>query len=231
MNALALTIVLVHGGFVDASGWQAVQEKLTQQGYNVMVTQQPTASLAEDVAYTKRVIDAAPGPVLLVGHSYGGVIITEAGNAPKVKGLVYVAAFAPDKNESIEILIRNPVPGAPVPPFLEPRDGFLLLDQAKFAAAFAADVEPKTASFMAKSQVPWGLKAFSDTVTEAAWRNKPSYYLVAKDDKMIPPEAQRQMSQRIGAHAIEVPGSHAVYVSHPKTVADLIDRAAKDLGR
>jgi pimeloyl-ACP methyl ester carboxylesterase len=231
MNALALTVILVHGGFVDASGWQAVQEKLTHDGYNVMVTQQPTASLQEDVAYTKRVVDAAPGPVLLVGHSYGGAIITEAGNSPKVRGLVYVAAFAPDKDESIEMLIKNPVPGAPVPPILPPQDGFLLLDQAKFAASFAADVDPKTSSFMAKSQVPWGLKALSDKVTEASWHAKPSYYLVAKNDKMIPPEAQRQMSQRINATVIEVPGSHAVYVSQPKAVAELIERAAKELSR
>jgi pimeloyl-ACP methyl ester carboxylesterase len=229
MNALALTIVLVHGGFVDASGWQAVQEKLTNDGYNVMVTQQPTASLQEDVAYTNRVINAAPGPVLLVGHSYGGAIITQAGNARKVKGLVYVAAFAPDKNESVEMLIKNPVPGAPVPPLLAPQDGFLMLDQAKFAAAFAADVDPKISSFMAKSQVPWGVKALSGKIDEASWHTKPSYYLVAKDDKMIPPEAQRQMSQRIRATVTEVPGSHAIYVSQPKAVAELIERAAREL--
>jgi pimeloyl-ACP methyl ester carboxylesterase len=231
MNAIALTIVLVHGGFVDASGWQAVQQKLTHDGYNVLVTQQPTASLEEDVAYTNRVIDAAPGPVLLVGHSYGGAIITQAGNASKVKGLVYVAAFAPDSNESIEMLLQNPVPGAPVPPLLEPRDGFLLLDQAKFAAAFAADVDPKTSSFMAKSQLPWGLKALGGKITEASWHAKPSFYLVAKDDRMIPPVAQRQMAKRIGAAVIEVPGSHAVYVSQPKAVADFIERAAKELSR
>jgi pimeloyl-ACP methyl ester carboxylesterase len=231
MNALALTIVLVHGGFVDGSGWQAVQEKLAQDGYNVMVTQQPTVSLKEDVAYTRRVIDAAPGPVLLVGHSYGGAIITQAGNAQKVKGLVYVAAFAPDKNESVELLIKNPVPGAPVPPLLPPQDGFLLLDQEKFAAAFAADVDPKTSSFMARAQVPWGVKALSGKISEAAWHAKPSYYLVAKDDRMIPPDAQRQMSQRIRATVTEVPGSHAIYVSQPKAVAELIERAARELGR
>jgi pimeloyl-ACP methyl ester carboxylesterase len=231
MNALALTIVLVHGGFVDASGWQSVQEQLTNDGYNVMVTQQPTASLKEDVAYTNRVIDAAPGPVLLVGHSYGGAIITQAGNSRKVKGLIYVAAFAPDKNESIETLIKNPVPGAPVPPILAPRDGFMLLDQAKFAAAFAADVDPKTSGFMAKAQLPWGVKAFSGKITDASWHAKPSYYLVTKDDKMIPPDAQRQMAQRIRATVTEVSGSHAIYVSQPKVVAELIERAARELGR
>lgn len=229
MNALALSIVLVHGGFVDGSGWEDVNNILKQDGYNVSVVQNPTTSLADDVAFTKRVINAQQGPVLLVGHSYGGVVITEAGNDPKVKGLVYVAAFAPEKGESVETLIKNPAPGAPVPPILPPVDGFLLLDQAKFAASFAADVDPKKASFMAASQVPWGLAALGGAVSEASWKVKPSYYLVAKDDKMIPPAAQRFMAQRIKAEAIEVPGSHAVYVSQPKAVAALIEKAAKAL--
>lgn len=227
MNALALSIVLVHGGFVDGSGWEDVNNILKKDGYNVSVVQNPTTSLADDVAFTKRVIDAQQGPVLLVGHSYGGVVITEAGNDPKVKGLVYVAAFAPEKGESVQSLIKDPAPGAPVPPILPPVDGFLLLDQAKFAASFAADVDPKKASFMANSQVPWGLGALGGAVTEASWKVKPSYYLVAKDDKMIPPAAQRFMAQRIKAEAVEVPGSHAVYVSQPKAVAALIEKAAK----
>jgi pimeloyl-ACP methyl ester carboxylesterase len=230
MNALALSIVLVHGGFVDGSGWEQVSSLLKKDGYNVSVVQNPTTSLADDVAFTKRVIASAPGPVLLVGHSYGGVVITEAGNDAKVKGLVYVAAFAPDKGESVDSLIKNPAPGAPVPPILPPRDGFLLLDQAKFAASFAADVEPRKAAFMAASQVPWGLNALTGAVTEPSWKVKPSYYLVAKDDKMIPPQAQRGMSQRINAKAVEVPGSHAVYVSQPKAVADLIKQAAREIG-
>lgn len=229
MNALALSIVLVHGGFVDGSGWEDVSKLLKKDGYNVSVVQHPTISLADDVAFTKRVIDSAPGPVILVGHSYGGVVITEAGNNDKVKGLVYVAAFAPDKGESVDSLIKNPPPGAPVPPILAPQDGFLLLDQKKFAASFAADVEPKKASFMAESQLPWGVNALTGAVTEASWKVKPSYYLVAKDDKMIPPPAQRGMSQRINAKVVEVPGSHAVYVSQPKAVADLIEKAAKEI--
>jgi len=229
MKALALSIVLVHGGFVDGSGWEDVSKMLKKDGYNVSVVQHPTTSLADDVAYTKRVIDAAPGPVLLVGHSYGGVVITEAGNDAKVKGLVYVAAFAPEKGESVNSLIKNPVPGAPVPPILPPRDGFLLLDQAKFASAFAADIDPKKARFMAESQLPWGLGAAGGQVSEASWKVKPSYYLVAKDDKMIPPDAQRGMSQRIKASVVEAPGSHAIYMSQPKAVADLIRKAAKDI--
>ena len=227
MNTLALSIVLIHGGFVDGSGWEGVYNILKKDGYDVSVVQNPTTSLADDVAFTKRVIDAKSGPVLLVGHSYGGVVITEAGNDPKVKGLVYVAAFAPDKGESVDSLIKNPVPGAPVPPILPPKDGFLLLDQARFAASFAADVGKKQADFMAASQVPWGVAALTGAVTEASWKNKPSWYLVAKDDKMIPPAAQRAMSQRAGSTVVEVPGSHAVYVSRPADVAALIEQAAK----
>jgi len=229
MNALALSIVLVHGGFVDGSGWEAVNDILTKDGYHVSVVQNPTTSLSDDVAFTKRVIDTAPGPVLLVGHSYGGVVITEAGNDAKVKGLVYVAAFAPEKGESVDSLIKSAPAGATVPPILAPKDGFLLLDQAKFAAAFAADVDPKKASFMAASQVPWGVAAATAAVSEASWKVKPSYYLLAKDDKMIPPPAQRGMSQRIKASVVEVPGSHAIYVSQPKAVADLIEKAAREI--
>lgn len=227
MNTLALSIVLIHGGFVDGSGWEGVYNILKKDGYDVSVVQNPTTSLADDVAFTKRVIDAKPGPVLLVGHSYGGVVITEAGNDPRVKGLVYVAAFAPDKGESVDSLIKNPPPGAPVPPILPPKDGFLLLDQAKFAASFAADVGKAQADFMAASQVPWGVAALAGAVTEASWKNKPSWYLVAQDDKMIPPAAQRAMSQRAGSTVAEVPGSHAVYVSRPADVARFIEQAAK----
>jgi len=226
MNAAALTIVLVHGGFVDGSGWEGVYNILKKDGYNVAVVQNPTTSLADDVAFTKRVIAAQPGKSLLVGHSYGGVVITEAGTDPKVAGLVYVAAFAPDKGESVASLIKNPPPGAPVPPILPPQDGFLLLDPARFNASFAGDVGAQKASFMAASQVPWGVDALSGEVTAPAWKTKPSWYLVATDDKMIPPPAQRQMSQRAGAVVSETPGSHAVYVSQPGAVADLIKKAA-----
>jgi pimeloyl-ACP methyl ester carboxylesterase len=231
MNALALSIVLIHGGFVDGSGWEGVYKLLKKDGYKVTIVQNPTTSLADDVAFTRRVIAAEPGPVLLVGHSYGGVVVTEAGTDPKVAGLVYVAAFAPDKGESVASLISNPPPGAPVPPILPPQDGFLLLDPAKFAASFAADVDEPKASFMAASQVPWGVAALAGEVTLPAWKTKPSWYLVATDDKMIPPPAQRQMSQRAGSVVAEVPGSHAVYVSRPEAVADLIRQAAVSLGK
>jgi pimeloyl-ACP methyl ester carboxylesterase len=220
------TIVLVHGGFVDGSGWQGVFDILHKDGYNVAIVQNPTISLAGDVAATRSVIDAQSGPVILVGHSYGGVVITEAGNDPKVAGLVYIAAFAPDNGESVASIIKNPAPGAPVPPILPPREGFLYLDKAKFAAAFAADVEPNLAAFMAESQVPWGLDALNGTVTEPAWKSKPSWYLVATDDHMIPPDAQRFMSKRAGAKVVETKGSHALYVSRPAPVAALIKQAA-----
>lgn len=227
MSELALSIVLIHGGFVDGSGWEPVHNILKKEGYSVSIAQHPTTSLADDVAYVRRLVAAQKGPVLLVGHSYGGVVTTEAANDPKVKGMVYIAAFAPDQGESVDSLIKNPVPGAPVPPILPPTDGFLLLDQAKFAASFAADVGEQKAAFMAASQVPWGVAALTGAVSQASWKNKPSWYLVAKDDKMIPPAAQRAMSQRAGSTVVEVPGSHAVYVSQPEAVAGLIAKAAK----
>jgi pimeloyl-ACP methyl ester carboxylesterase len=220
------TIVLVHGGFVDGSGWEGVYNILRRDGYDVAVVQNPTISLAGDVAATRAVVAAQSGPVILVGHSYGGVVITEAGNDPRVVGLVYIAAFAPDRGESVGTLIKDPPPGAPVPPILPPRDGFLFLDRARFAASFAADVDAKRAAFMAESQVPWGLDALNGAVTEAAWRTKPSWYLVATDDRMIPPDAQRFMSRRAGADVTETPGSHALYVSRPAPVAAIIKKAA-----
>ena len=222
------SIVLVHGGFVDGSGWESVYHALKEDGYSVSVVQNPTRSLADDVAFTKRAIDAQPGPVILVGHSYGGVVITEAGNHPKVAGLVYVAAFAPDTGESVSSLIKDPPSGAPVPPILPPQDGYLSLDKAKFAAAFAADVGAKQAAFMADSQVPWGVEALSGAIREPAWKAKPSWYLVATDDKMIPVPAQRFMSKRAGSTVVEAAGSHAIYVSQPKEVVALIKRAAKE---
>ena len=224
-----VSVVLVHGGFVDGSGWDQVYNMLKKDGYSVSVVQNPTSSLADDVAATKRVLAGETNPVILVGHSYGGVVITEAGNDPKVKGLVYIAAFAPDKGESVAALIKNPAPGAPVPPILPPQDGYLLLDKTKFAASFAADLPKDKADFMANSQLPWGVGALEGAVTEAAWRNKPSWYLVATDDKMIPPEAQRAMSKRAGATVSEVRGSHAVYVSKPEAVVALVKKAAQGL--
>ncbi|MBV8036426.1 alpha/beta hydrolase [Roseateles sp.] len=231
MNSIALSIILIHGGFVDGSGWEPVYNILKKDGYSVSIAQHPTTSLSDDVAYVRRLVAEQKGPVLLVGHSYGGVITTEAGNDPKVKGLVYIAAFAPDQGESVESLIKNPVPGAPVPPILPPKDGFLLLDSSKFAASFAADVGEQKAAFMAASQVPWGVAALGGAVSQASWKNKPSWYLVAKDDKMIPPAAQRAMSQRAGSSVVEVPGSHAVYVSQPEAVAALIQKAAAAIAR
>ena len=220
------SVVLVHGGFVDGSGWEDVYRILKEDGYDVGVVQNPTISLADDVAATRRVIAAQRSPVILVGHSYGGVVITQAGNDPKVVGLVYIAAFAPDRGESVAALIKDPPPGAPVPPILPPQDGYLFLDQSKFAASFAADVPRAKAEFMADSQVPWGLEALNGTVTEAAWRNKPSWYLIATDDKMIPPAAQEFMSKRAGSTVAQTRGSHAVYVSQPQAVAALIEKAA-----
>jgi len=224
----AKSIVLVHGGFVDGSGWEGVYRLLRKDGYGVSIVQHPTISLADDVAAVRRVVAAQDGPVILVGHSYGGVVITEAGNDPKVAGLVYIAAFAPDRGESVSSLIKDPPPGAPVPPILPPQDGYLFLDKAKFPASFAADVDPARAAFMADSQVPWGVGALSGTISEPAWRTRPSWYLVATDDRMIPPPAQRLMSKRAGSTVVEVAGSHAIYVSRPDAVAALIAKAAKE---
>jgi len=221
-------IVLVHGGFVDGSGWEPVYKILKKDGYNVRIVQNPTLSLADDVAVTRRAIASEEGPVILVGHSYGGVVVSEAGTDPKVTGVVYIAAFAPDKGESVSSLIANPPPGAPVPPILPPQDGFLFLDRSKFAASFAADVAPELAAFMADSQVPWGVEALAGAVSEPAWRVKPSWYLVATDDRMIPPPAQRAMAQRAGSQVVETGGSHAVYVSNPEVVAALIVQAARN---
>lgn len=223
----AKNVVLVHGGFVDGSGWQGVYDILKKDGYNVTIVQNPTTSLADDVAVTKRAIAGQDGPVVLVGHSYGGVVISEAGTDEKVKAVVYIAAFTPDKGESVSSLIANPPAGAPVPPILPPVDGFLFLDKAKFAASFAADVDADVASFMADSQVPWGVEALAGAVTDPAWKSKPSYYLVASDDRMIPPAAQRMMAERAGATVTETAGSHAVYVSKPEAVAAIIEQAAK----
>jgi pimeloyl-ACP methyl ester carboxylesterase len=219
-------VVLVHGGFVDGSGWEGVYRALKKDGYSVSIVQNPTISLADDVAVTKRILAAQNGPAILVGHSYGGVVITEAGNDPKVAGLVYIAAFAPDKGESVSSLIKNPPPGAPVPPIMPPQDGYLFLDRSKFRESFAADVAPDAAAFMADSQVPWGLEALNGSITEPAWRTKPSWYLVSTEDKMIPPDAQRAMSKRAGSTVVEAKGSHSIYVSQPQSVAAIITKAA-----
>ena len=228
-SEIPVSIVLVHGGFVDGSGWDQVYNILKKDGYTVSVVQNPTSSLADDVAATNRVLDAHKGPVILVGHSYGGVVITEAGNHPKVAGLVYIAAFAPDQGESVGSLIKDPAPGAPVPPIEPAGEGFLGLNKVKFRASFAADVSVEKAAFMADSQVPWGVEALTGTISDPAWKTKPSWYLVATEDRMIPPAAQHAMSKRAGSTVVEVTGSHAVYVSKPEAVAALIKKAAKDV--
>ncbi|MER6171412.1 alpha/beta hydrolase [Streptosporangium sp. NPDC001681] len=219
-------IVLVHGGFVDGSGWQGVYDELARDGFQVRIVQNPTLSLEGDVAATRQVLDALDGPAVLVGHSYGGVVISEAGTHPNVAALAYIAAFAPDKGESVAALIADPPPGAPVPPILPPRDGFLYLDRDRFHGAFAADLPAQMAAFMADAQVPWGVDALGGAVTEPAWRHRRSWYLVATEDRMIPPPAQRTMAERAGASVVEAIGSHAVYVSQPAAVADLIRQAA-----
>jgi len=219
-------VVLVHGGFVDGSGWQRVYHLLRQDGYNVSVVQNPTLSLAGDATATRQILDLQDGPTVLVGHSYGGAVISEAGTHSAVSALAYIAAFAPDKGESVNTLIADPPPGAPVPPILPPIDGFLFLDREKFPASFAGDLPLDEASFMADSQVPWGVDALAGAVSEPAWRSKPSWYLVATDDRMIPPPAQRAMAERAGASVSEVAASHSVYLSQPEAVAALIKQAA-----
>jgi len=219
-------VVLVHGGFVDGSGWEQVYNLLEQDGFTVSIVQNPTLSLAGDAEATRRVLDVQGGPVVLVGHSYGGSVISEAGAHEKVAALVYVAAFAPEKGESVNTLVADPPPGAPVPPILPPQEGFLLLDNEKFHGSFAGDLSAERAAFLADSQVPWGVDALAGAVTEPAWRAKPSWYLVATEDRMIPPPAQRAMAQRAGATVAEVAGSHAIYESQPQAVADLIKQAA-----
>ncbi|MFE3074403.1 alpha/beta fold hydrolase [Streptomyces sp. NPDC059247] len=225
-TATARNVVLVHGGFVDGSGWRGVHDLLTADGYRVSVVQNPTLSLAGDAAVTRLILDAQDGPTVLVGHSYGGAVISEAGTHDNVSALVYVAAFVPDKDESVNTLIADPPPGAPVPPILPPVDGYLFLDKEKFAHSFAADLPAADARFLADSQVPWGLDALGGTVTAPAWRVKPTHYLVATDDRMIPPPAQHAMAERAGATVTETAASHAVYVSRPEQVAAVIKAAA-----
>jgi pimeloyl-ACP methyl ester carboxylesterase len=230
MNATTRpAVVLVHGGFVDGSGWRGVYDRLRAQRHRVAVVQNPTVSLEGDVTATKHLLDDLDGQAVLVGHSYGGAVITETGSDPRVAGLVYIAAFAPDKAESVNTLIADPPPGAPVPPILPPRDGYLFLDRDKFHESFAGDLAEDEAAFMADSQVPWGVGALAGTISEPGWRLKPSWYLVASDDRMIPPPAQRAMAERTGATIREVSGSHSVYVSQPQAVADLIHTAVESL--
>jgi pimeloyl-ACP methyl ester carboxylesterase len=220
-------VVLVHGGFVDGSGWHGVYDALKADGFNVSVVQNQTLSLESDVETTDNVLDQQDGPAILVGHSYGGAVITEAGRHENVAGLVYITAFAPDAGESVNTLIAGFPQDGPQPPIQPPVDGFLFLDREKFAASFAADLPADEAAFMADSQVPWGVEALNGAISEPAWRTKPSWYLVATDDRMIPPPAQRTMSERTGSTVVEEPGSHSIYVSKPQATAELIKHAAR----
>jgi pimeloyl-ACP methyl ester carboxylesterase len=225
----ALTVVLVHGAWADGSGWQGVYQRLRRDGFPVRIVQNSTISLADDVAITRRVLDDVDGSVLLVGHSYGGAVISEAGNHPKVAGLVFIAGWVPDAGESVLSLNKQAEPGAPAPPIVPPVDGFLLLDRARFPGAFAGDVQRDVAEFMADAQVPWGLAAAEGTVTTPAWRSLPSWYLVAQDDRMIPPPLQRTMAARARSHTVEAPGSHALFIANPDVVARLITTAAREI--
>jgi pimeloyl-ACP methyl ester carboxylesterase len=220
-------VVLVHGGFVDGSGWRGVYDLLKADGYNVSVVQNQTLALESDVETTRNVLDLLDGPAILVGHSYGGAVITEAGRHENVAGLAYIAAFAPDAGESVNALIASFPQDGPVPPILPPVDGFLFLDRDKFAGSFAADLQHDDAAFMADSQVPWGVEALNGEISDPAWGTKPAWYLVASDDHMIPPAAQRTMAGRAGATVAEQAASHSIYVSQPRATADLIELAAR----
>lgn len=228
--AAPASVVLVHGAFVDGSGWQGVYDILTKDGYEVLIVQNPTISLDGDVAATNRAIATAKHSVILVGHSYGGMVITEAGNHPKVRSLAYIAAYAPDAGESVETFAKQPTPpDESRAPLLPPQDGYLIVDPAKFPTAFAADVDPATTRFMAAAQVPFGVEAIQTRITKAAWQTKPAHYLVTSKDAMIPPTAQRSMAKRAGARTVEVASSHAVMLSQPQKVAAFIKDAATQM--
>lgn len=216
-------IVLVHGAFVDGSSWRAVYDELTADGYEVAVVQHPTFSLHADAAATRHIIAAQDGPVVLVGHSYGGAVITAAGTEDKVTSLVYIAAFVPDEGESVQAL--GGAPDAPGSPIVSAPGGVMFQDRALFHRSFGADLPVADAKFMADSQVPWGTQAMSEPVSAPAWRVKPSWYLIATEDRMITTSVQRAMADRAGATTAEVAASHAVYISQPSAVADFIRRA------
>jgi len=216
-------IVLVHGAWADGSGWQGVHDILHARGYKVSVVQNPLTSLADDVAAAQRVLARQDGATLLVGHSYGGAVITEAGNAVNVAGLVYVAAFVPDAGESVEALIDGETP-APLQPSA---DGFLFFNRSLFPQIFAHDLTAAQGAFLAASQVPPRGTAFGTKVSRAAWRTRRSWYVLATEDRIIPPTAQRQMATRANAAITDVRGSHAVYISQPHAVAEAIDAAAR----
>ena len=219
-------IVLVHGAFADGSGWRGVYDDLTARGYAVSIVQNPLTSCADDVAATRRVLSRQDGPAILVGHSYGGSVITEAGTDPKVAGLVYVAAFAPEVGQStLDQYAEIPPPPDFVPE--EQPDGFAYLNADRFRAGFAGDTNAADAAFLRDAQVPIAMTALAAPVTVAAWKTKPSWYVVATEDGAIAPELLRSTARRIGADTTEVPGSHVVFLTQPKAVADVIDVAAR----
>ncbi|MDR5809167.1 alpha/beta hydrolase [Caballeronia sp. LZ019] len=224
MAAPVKNIVLVHGFFADGSGWQAVSNILTRDGYNVSVVQEPETSFKDDVSATQRVVDAQDGPAILVGHSYGGAVITEAGNDARVAGLVYVAAFEPDVGESLHTLTSK-MPGQSKA-IKSTNDGHLYLDPAHFRADFAADVPAGDTAFMSRSQVMPAVEAFTAPVTQPAWKTKPSWAIVASDDRTVNPDLERWMAKRANSAIVNVPSSHAAYLSHPAEVARVIERAA-----
>jgi pimeloyl-ACP methyl ester carboxylesterase len=223
----SVTVVLVHGAFVDASGWRQVYEALSREGFEVLVVQNSAVSFSADVERTLQTIAQARYPVVLVGHSYGGAVITEAGNDAKVTSLVYLAAFVPDSGESVFDLASHEVTGAPKAPLLPPKDGFIRVDTERFPEAFAADIDRAEARFLAAAQRPWGLKAVTGKITAPAWKAKPSFYLIATEDRMIPPQAQAMMAARSGAEVVEVRSSHAVMLVRPDDVAAIIKSASK----
>jgi pimeloyl-ACP methyl ester carboxylesterase len=224
----AKNIVIVHGAFADGSGWEGVYRILTNDGYNVTIVQNPLVSLAADVTATQNVLANQNGPVVLVGHSYGGAVITQAGDDPKVKSLVYVAAYVPDANESVGDLLAQADKTVPAPPIIiDPKKGIALVDRAKFPESFAADIDQNKAKFMAASQAPLGLAAVSAKINTVAWKTKPSYYIVSSDDRMIPPSDERKFAAKANAvQQFEFNASHAVFISQPEKVAKVIEEAA-----
>lgn len=220
-----VSIVLVHGAFVDGSGWKDTYDILSKAGYEVLVVQQPTITLRDDVAETERVIAKAKHPVILVGHSYGGMVITEAGDNPRVRSLVYLAAFAPDAGESVSTLAEAPVPAGEHKAPLVTEGNYLLVDRDKFPTSFAADVDPATTRFMSAAQLPWGLQAVQTKVDRVAWKTKPTYYMVTSEDHMIPRRRSAPWPSVPGAKVAELKSSHAVMLSHPREVAAFIRSA------
>lgn len=222
----AKNIVLVHGAFADGSGWEGVYKILVKRGYNVSVVGNPNTGLADDVESVKRVLNRLDGPAILVGHSYGGAIITEGGSDKNVAGLVYVAAFVPDEGETL-LKLSQSGPPSPNSGILPPQDGYLWYDKSKFHSGFCADLSAEKAAFMYDSQIPLAASVFVATITKAAWKTKPSWYVVASQDQTIPPDGQRFMAKRANAKVTEVKGSHVVFISQPTAVADVIEAAAK----